>query len=365
MAKDYYQILGVEKEASEDEIKKAYRKLAHQYHPDKSGGDAARFKEINEAYQILSDKTKRAQYDRFGTAEPMGGFGSGQWGGGFPGGNVNWEGFGFDPSQFSGMGDMGDIFESFFEGIGMRPRHKTYERGADLEVQQSVTLEEAFRGVEKKIKLRTFVRCDACGGKGGEAGTAFEKCSTCDGRGEVREERRTFFGSFAQVKKCEKCRGTGEVPKKACHICKGSGRVESERTVSVDILPGIDDNQLIKIAGMGEAGERGTSAGDLYVRVRVVPHAVFERQGVDLFMAVDVTPLDLLRGKKVEVPTIGGGKLSLEIPAGWNLREPLRAKGEGMPHFGGRGRGDLFVHCIVRMPKEDSKLKKILDDFEK
>ena len=238
-------------------------------------------------------------------------------------------------------------------------------------MQQHITLEDAFRGAQKKVKYRTFVICATCKGNGADAGSGFEKCATCDGRGEVREERRTFFGSFAQVKKCDTCRGTGEVPKKACRACKGSGRLEEERTVAVDILVGIEDNQLIKIKGMGEAGERGTAAGDLYVRVRVAPHRVFERQGADLFTVHEVTPLDLLRGKKIEVPTISGGKLLLEIPSGWNMREPIRAKGEGMPHlnggsspFGSR-RGDLYVHAIVRMPKKaDAKLKQVLDQFE-
>jgi molecular chaperone DnaJ len=373
MPKDYYHILGITKTASDDEVKRAYRKLAHQYHPDKAGGDETRFKEINEAYQVLSDKSKRAQYDRFGTADPMGGFGAGagnpfggQWGaGGFPGGfNVNWEGAGFDPGQFSNMGDMGDIFESFFEGLGVRPKRKTYERGADLEVQEPVTLEEAFRGTVKKVKLRTFVRCEPCKGSGAESGSGFEKCAVCDGRGEVREERRTFFGSFAQVKKCDRCRGAGEVPKKACAACKGSGRMENDRTVSIDILAGVEDNQLIKIKGMGEAGERGTAPGDLYVRVRVARHRTFERQGADLIVAREVTPLDLLRGKKIEVPTIAGEKLSLEIPAGLDLREPLRVKGEGMPRFGSYGHGDLFVNLIVRAPKKPgAKLKQILDQL--
>jgi molecular chaperone DnaJ len=370
MPKDYYQILGVAKGASEDEIKRAYRKLAHQYHPDKTGGDEARFKEINEAYQVLSDKQKRAQYDRFGTADQFGtggqwAGGPGAWGaGGFPGGfNVNWEGF--DPGQFSNMGDMGDMFESFFEGLGMRPKRKTYEHGADLEAQESISLEEAFRGVVKKLKLRTFMQCATCKGTGAEAGSGFEKCATCDGRGEVREERRSFFGSFAQVKKCDRCRGTGQVPKRACTVCKASGRMENERGINLEILPGIEDNQLIKLKGMGEAGERGTAAGDLYVRVRVARHRVFERRGTDLVVAREITPFDLLRGKKIEVPTIEGGTLALEIPAGSDLRAPLRVKGEGMPQFGSYGRGDLYVNLIVRAPKKPGpKLKKLLDEFE-
>ena len=366
MAKDYYQILGVTKTASEEEIKKAYRKLAHQYHPDKPGGDEKRFKEINEAYQILSDRAKRAQYDRFGTAEP-------QFGGGWGGAQPNWGDFGFDvdPSAFGGMGagDFGDIFETIFEGFGMRPQRKTYERGSDLELHEEITLEEAFRGVTKRLRVPTLVKCDACHGKGAEAGSGFEKCATCDGKGEVREQRRTFFGNLSQVKTCATCHGTGDVPKKACSKCKGSGRVESIREFSVELLPGIEDNQLIKVKGMGEAGERGTEAGDLYVRVRVKPHDRFIRHGSDLVTTKELDIVGLLLGKKIEVPTISGGKIAIEIPAHFNLKEHLRVPGEGMPRFGSSshfgGRGDLLVNFIVKAPKKLSgKAKKLLEELE-
>jgi molecular chaperone DnaJ len=366
--KDYYTILGISRTASEDEIKKAYRKLAHQYHPDKAGGDEKKFKEINEAYQVLSDKNKRAQYDRFGTSDPMGGgfsSGGGQWGG-FPEGF----GFGFDPQSTGDMGDINDIFESFMEGLGMRQRRKTYEKGADLEVHEEITLEEAFRGVIKTLRLRTFVMCEKCKGKGAEPGSTFEKCATCDGQGEIREQRRTFFGTFSQVKTCTKCHGTGQVPKKACTTCKGSGRLESNREIKVELLPGIDDGQLIKIKGMGEAGERGTAAGDLYVRVRVAPHSMFERHGSDLLVRRELKVLDLLLGKKIDVPTISGGKVAVEIPANFNLKDNLRITGEGMPHFGGTssfsGRGDLLVSFIIKAPKKpDAKAKKLLEELER
>jgi molecular chaperone DnaJ len=368
MAKDYYQILGVVKGASEDEIKKAYRKLAHQHHPDKAGGNEAKFKEINEAYQVLSDKSKRAQYDRFGSAEPAAGFpgGGAQWSGGFPGGMG---GFGFDSQNMGDMGDLGDIFESMFEGFGGRPRRKTYEKGADLEMQEQITLEEAFRGLTKNVKLRVLAQCEKCKGKGAEAGTSFEKCATCDGQGEVREQRRTFFGTFSQVKVCDKCRGMGEIPKKACSACRGSGRVEANREVRVDIVAGIDDNQLIKIKGMGEAGERGTAAGDLYVRVRVRPHGVFQRHGADLVVPHELKLVDLLLGKKIEVPTISGGKIAVEIPQNFNLKDSLRIPGQGMPHFGSSfygGRGDLLVNFIVKAPKHPGgRAKKLLEELER
>lgn len=357
--KDYYSILGVQKTASEDDIKKAYRKLAHQYHPDKAGGDEAKFKEINEAYQVLSDKNKRTQYDRFGTAEPMGGFGNGagQGFGGFGG---------FDPSQFGDMGDFGDIFESFFEGMGVQPRRKTYEKGADLEMQEQISLEEAFTGTIKTVRLRTLVQCEKCAGKGAEPGSGFEKCSTCDGQGQIREQRRTFFGSFSQVKTCTKCHGTGEVPKKPCGVCKGAGRVDSTREVKIEIVAGIDDNQLIKVKGMGEAGERGTTAGDLYVRVRVRPSPVFARHGADLIVMKELRIIDVLLGKAVAVPVISGGTTTVEIPAGFNLKENLRISGQGMPHIGSRSRGDLLVNFVIKAPKKPgSKAKELLERLEK
>lgn len=358
MAKDYYNVLGIAKTATEDEIKKAYRKLAHQYHPDKTGGDDKKFKEINEAYQVLSDKQKRAQYDRFGTADPMGGQG------GFRGG------FGFDPSQFSDMGDLGDVMESIFEGFGVGPRRKTYEKGADLEIHEEITLEDAFRGVAKVLKLRVLSQCEKCKGNGAEPGSGFEKCPTCNGRGEIRVEKRSFFGTFSQVATCEKCHGTGEIPKKPCSVCHGSGRVEAARDVKVDLLPGIEDGQLIKIKGAGEAGERGTAAGDLYVRVRVKPHPIFERHGVNLIVSREANVIDLLLGKKIEVPTIEGKKIMVEVPAGFNLKENLRVPGEGMPHFGGSvfsagGRGDLYISFIIKAPKKlDGKARKALEEME-
>jgi molecular chaperone DnaJ len=370
--KDYYQILGIQKTASEDEIKKAYRTLAHRYHPDKAGGDEKKFKEINEAYQVLSDKNKRAQYDHFGSADASN-FGNGQWGG-FggasgaqgSGGQPNWEGMGFDPSQFGNMGDFGDIFESFFEGFGGQPRRKTYEKGADLEIHEQITLEEAFNGKVKTIRLKTFIQCAKCTGKGAEPGSGFEKCSTCDGRGEIREQRRTFFGTFSQVKACTKCHGSGEVPKKPCAVCRGAGRVQSEREAKIDIVAGIDDNQLIKVAGMGEAGERGTASGDLYVRVRVKPHPVFARSGNDLIVSHELKLIDLLLGKRIETPAISGGTITAEIPAGFNLKESLRIAGQGMPHIGSRARGDLLVNFVVKAPKKpNAKEKDLLEKLEK
>ncbi len=369
MSKDYYHILGVEKTASEEELKKAYRKLAHQYHPDRPGGNEQKFKEINEAYQILSDKAKRTQYDRFGTAEPnFGGHpNQGNAYGGFPNGEP-FEGFGFDPGQFSGMGDFSDIMDSIFEGMGVRPQRKTYERGSDIETQVDITLEEAFLGVSKTLHIRMLTMCETCKGKGAAAGSTFEKCTACDGKGEIREQRRTFFGTFSQVKACEKCHGTGEIPKNACSVCRGAGRVASVRDIKIEILSGIEDNQLIKVKGMGEAGERGVAGGDLYVRVRVARHPIFERQGNDLIVRHELNVLDLLLGKSIVVPTIEGKKISVEIPVGFNLKGSLRIPREGMPHFGATramfaaNRGDLLVDFVMKAPKPNGKLKKMLEE---
>ena len=354
--KDYYKVLGVAQGATEEEIKKAYRRLAHQHHPDKSGGNEQKFKEINEAYQVLSDRKKRETYDRFGTAEPGQGFG---------GGGVSWEGFGFDPQGFGDVGDFGDMFESIFENLGVRPRRKTYAHGSDLEIKQEISLEDALRGVVKHIDFKTLVQCAVCKGQGADQEAGFSQCATCGGQGEVRVERRSFFGSFSQVKQCSQCRGIGQIPKKACHACEGSGRVTAQRAVEVEILPGVEEDQLIQIKGMGEAGERGSAAGDLYIRVRVKPHPHFERRGSDLVVRRELKLADVLLGKKVEVPTLGGGILHVEIPAHFNLKDLLRIPGEGMPRFRASGRGDLLVDFILKAPKKIGvKARKALEDVQ-
>ena len=352
MAKDYYKILGVEKSASEDEIKKAYRKLAHQHHPDKSGGDEKKFKEINEAYQVLSDQEKRGRYDRFGSA-----FEGGSGFGGFPGGfNVD-----FDPSNMEDLSNIGDIFDVFFEGLGIK-RRKTYQRGSDAEVVKEITLEEAFRGTTAKISFDNFIQCRDCGGAGNFPKEGFLKCSMCDGRGEIRENRQTFFGQFSQVRVCAKCHGQGQIPNKVCKVCSGSGRVKARREINVAIAQGIADGQLIKITGGGQAGERGAGAGDLYVRIKVKPHHTFKRIGDDLIIRRDLDLVGVLIGKKVEVPTIAGGKILVEIPSGFNLRERLRISGEGMPKLGGFRRGDLYIEFDAVVPKADAKFKKFFEE---
>ena len=367
MAEDYYAMLGVSKTANEEEIKRAYRRLAQQYHPDRKGGDEQKFKKINEAYQVLSHKEKRAQYDRFGHAFSGGAPGAGQGFSGFEGFDVN-----FDNFNFGDMGDISDIFESFFGGLGGKKR-KTYTRGSDLQVMQNITLEEAYKGMKKHLDFELFVSCATCNGMGyfGKEGT--KTCEACNGRGEVKEVRRSFFGNFQQIRSCEKCFGSGQIPNKVCSACKGKGRVKQSKTVNVEILPGVLDGQLIKITGAGEAGERGAATGDLYVQVRIQPHKTFKRQGDDLLIVKEISPLAILLGKKIEIPTLSGEKIWAEIPAGFNLSEQLRVPGRGMPHFGSSAKlttsshshGDLYVKFEIRAPKKVShKAKKIFEDLE-
>lgn len=357
--KDYYKVLGVTKEASEEEIKKAYRRLAHQHHPDKTGGSEAKFKEINEAYQVLSDKNKRAQYDHFGTEEQFSGFGnagpSASWGFG------NFEGF--NPAD---MGDLDDVFSVFFEGMGFKSKRKTYQRGSDIEIAVEVTLEEAFHGARKEFRLKTLIACEKCKGQGSEPNIAMKTCTACNGQGEVKEQRKTFFGQFAQVRACDTCSGSGQVPEKACASCSGSGRATGERVTPINILAGIQSDQIIKVASAGEAGERGASAGDLYVHVHVKPHHVFGRQGDDLLTKKEISVFDVLLSRPVRIGTIDGKTVEVVLPPQFTPREYLRVPHEGMPRVGRTGRGDMLVEATLKTPKRLSeKEKAAIEEIEK
>jgi len=354
--KNYYEILGIEKSATEEEIKKAFRRLAHKYHPDK-GGDGNKFKEINEAYQVLSNKEKKAQYDKFGRV--FSGAGGQEYRTGFGG-------FDFDPSQsgnvqfdFSGLGDLSDIFETFFGRGGKR---RTYRRGADLEMREEIELEDAFYGTKKEISYATHVRCKACGGLGHDSAAGLDTCATCGGKGDVREARQTFFGNFVQVRTCPACGGGGKIPKKVCNECRGAGRLRDKKTVTAEIRPGIEDGQIIKITGAGEAGEKGAGEGDLYVRVNVKPHRVFFRKRDDLVVRKRVNILDILLGKEILVPLIERGNLAVGVPGGGDLKSALVVLGKGMPRRDGKGRGDLVVELEVKMPKKlSAKAKEALE----
>ena len=358
--KDYYKILGIEKNASEEEVKKAYRRLAHEHHPDKKSGNADKFKEINEAYQVLSNKDKRASYDRFGTADfGGGGFAGGPFGGGpgFDFGNIH-----FEYGAPGDMGNLGDIFDAFFEGMGVKEKRREYKSGADLELHETISLEEAFRGESRRVSVDVLISCEVCKGRGYDHEKGVKKCVTCAGRGEVRESRRTFFGNFSQVRACEDCKGTGEVPNSVCAHCKGEGRIRGKKDLAFQIIPGIEDGQIIKIKGAGEAGARGAASGDMYVRVKIEKHARFERTHADLALRHPLNIVKAFLGEKVELKGIDGKTIAVEIPAGHNLREPVRVRGEGMPHFGGSGRGDLYVSFDIVMPKKISaKAKELLE----
>ncbi len=361
---DYYKILGINKGASEEEVKKSFRKLAHKYHPDKKGGDEKKFKEINEAYSVLSDKKKREQYDKYGKVFE----GAGQEWRGEPFGGFGGAGdFGF---EFGGTGDLSDIFEAFFEGMGVKSRRRTYRRGADVEIIQEITLEESFSGTKREIKYKIAVSCDKCAGKGYDEKAGFDKCDVCGGQGEIKEMRKTFFGNFAQVKSCKKCFGNGQIPKNSCRHCGGSGKIAGERAVKLEIYPGVDNGQIIQIKGVGEAGESGAEAGDLYARIKIKHHPIFERRGNDLLIKKEISLINILLGKKIEIPAITGEKLTVEIPEDFDLRQPLTIPGKGMPVFGspagGFGRGNLIVEFKIKTPKKlSAKAKKILEELER
>ncbi len=362
---DYYKILGVDRGASESDIKSAYRKLAHKYHPDKAGGDDKMFKRINEAYQVLSNREKRAQYDRFGRTF------SGNAGSGPAGDASDWRNFGngfefgFDFGGFGENENLSDVFDAFFEGLGVKRKRRTYERGSDLELIEEVTLEEVFRGARKPLKFKTHVKCEMCSGLGHFPKDGFTSCSACDGRGEIQESRRTFFGNFTQVKTCGKCVGLGKIPNKICSRCAGIGRLQSDREVELTIAPGVADDQLIKIAGAGESGPRGASAGDLYVRINIKPHLRFTRVGDDLLVKEEVTLVDLLVDRTLQVKTISGGAITVHIPPGFRLGDRITVPGEGMPRLGTSLRGSLFVELDVKLPKRISeRAKELLEELK-
>ncbi len=357
--KDYYEVLGVERGASADDIKKAYRRLAHKYHPDRAGGDEKKFKEINEAYQILSDAQKRAAYDRFGHSfDGMGGMPRGAWGGGTNGSPFGWD---INFEGMDNMGDFGDVFDAIFEGLGVRPKRRSYQKGADLEMSVEVTLEEVKSGKSINLEYETLMTCRECGGLGNFPKSGFKECSACNGRGEVRESQNTFFGNFSQVTTCKNCRGSGQIPNKICTVCKGSGRVKGKRSVLLEIRAGIPEGQIIKVKGMGEAGQEGHEAGDLYVRISVLPHSVFRRIANDILRNLEVSVFDILLGRSVEVETLGGKKIKVQIPQGFDLNKELRVSGEGIT-----GEGDLILKLDMKTPRDVSvRAKKLIEELEK
>ncbi len=356
MAKDLYETLGVGKDAGADEIKSAYRKLAKQYHPDMNKGDdaaAQKFKEVNEAYQVLSDDQKRKQYDMFGSTDNMGG----QGGGGFSGFG------GFGDQGFEGFGGFGDIFENIFGG-GMRSRPANGpQKGQDIRVNMKITFEEAAFGVKKDIALNRNEKCEECGGTGAKKGAGRKTCPTCNGSGQVRTQQQSMFGSFVNVQTCETCGGEGTIVEEPCEKCKGSGSSMQQRNISINIPAGIDDGQIITMRGEGNAGKRGGPNGDLRIYITVKPHKLFERMGNDLYLDLGVSIVQATLGDEVQVPTLEG-KVKYKIPEGTQPGTVFRLKGKGVKVLNSNRTGDLYIRANVEVPKRlNDKQKKALKDF--
>jgi molecular chaperone DnaJ len=349
VAKDYYQILGIPRTASKEEVKKAYRAAAHKYHPDKSGGDEAKFKEANEAYQVLGDEAKRAQYDRYGEVPGNGGPQGGAGFGGFPGGEVNF--------------DFGDIFEGVFGGRQGGGRH--IRRGNDIAIDVELSFEESVFGAERRINLNKMNPCKKCEGSGSEAGTSRKKCDKCRGSGTIKELQRTFLGTFQQLRECDACHGAGEIPEKPCRDCHGTGVAKSADEVVIRVPAGIASGETMRVTGGGEAASHGVP-GDLYVRVRVRPHKVFRRDDKNILMDLDVSFSEVALGGEREIETLDG-KIKVKIPAGIDSHEILRLRGKGIPHgHAGSSRGDLLINILVKTPKKISRhARELLESLQK
>jgi molecular chaperone DnaJ len=351
--RDYYEVLGVQKGASDAEIKKAYRKQAKRYHPDVNSGDKvaeAKFKEANEAYEILSDSQKRAQYDQFGHAgiDPngFGGFGGG-----------------FSDVDFGGIGD---IFETFFGGGGFGRSSKSKngpQKGADLKYAVEITFKEAAFGVEKEVSVNRMENCPTCKGSGSMPGTSPSTCKHCNGSGQIQYKQSTPFGQFVNVKACDVCRGEGKIITSPCSTCNGKGKVRNSAKIKFNIPAGIDDSQTISLRGEGEPGTKGGPAGDLYITVRVKPHTLFQRQGNDVICEIPITFVQAALGSELEVPTLDG-KVKYSIPEGTQTGSIFRLKAKGIPFLRGNGRGDQYVKVTVEVPKKlNEKQKTILKGF--
>ncbi len=352
MAKrDYYEVLGVARDADEDTLKKAYRKLAMKYHPDRNQGDKdaePKFKELNEAYDVLKDGEKRAAYDRYGHAafdQAQGGGGGGRGGGPFGGG-------GFE-----------DIFEEMFSRFGGGGRGRAPSgRGADLRTDIEITLEEAYAGVRKTVRVASPVQCEACKGNGGEGGaTTASTCAGCNGTGKIRAQQ----GFFLIERSCPTCGGTGRTIKDPCKICQGAGRVQRERNVQVPIPAGVEEGMRVRLAGEGEAGMRGAPSGDLYVDVAIKQHALFQRDGSNIYVRVPLRMSQAALGGAIEVPTIDGGRAKVTIPPGAQSGDQFRLRGKGFAILRRSDRGDMYVQVAVETPLNLSKRQKeLMEEFD-
>jgi molecular chaperone DnaJ len=353
MTKDYYKILGVKKEATKEEIKKAYKKLAKKYHPDlnKDPEAAEKFKEVNEAAAVLADPQKRQQYDQFGTAD------FGQGAGGFDFRNFASQGFDFD-----------SIFENLFSGFGFGGfggRRQRSRRGRDLLFDLTITLEEAAKGTKKKIEIDKLVECEKCKGTGAEKGSKMKTCEQCNGTGVSRQTRRTPFGVFQTQTACRQCQGRGEYIEDPCPECQGQGRHEKEVEIEVKVPAGVAEGTQLRVKGEGEAGFQGSAAGDLYLRIHVKPHKIFERQGRELYIKAPLPFTTACLGGELEVPTLDG-KTKIKIPAGTQSGVIFRIKDKGMPDLHGYGKGGLNVEVYIDVPKKlTKKQKEALKSFDK
>jgi len=351
--KDYYKILGVSRNASQEEIKKAYYRLAHKYHPDK-GGDPEKFKEINKAYQILSDPEKRRQYDMYGQV-----FEGAQAG---PQTDFEW----FWKSPFSaGFEDLEDLLKDFF-GFGFDfefSRKKEPKRGSDVEIGVEMTLEDVLNGKKEKLLLQNWVKCQRCEGTGAEPRTKIIKCSMCGGTGKVKQIKNTFLGQITRTTVCPQCKGEGFVPETPCQVCRGEGRVKSREEIEVFIPPGVDHLQELRIPQKGDAGRKGGKPGDLYLKIYVKKHPLFERKGNDIFKKLKIPLSVAVLGEKVEVPTLEKEKVIFKIPAGTEDGEIFKISKKGLPKFSGLGRGDLYFKIKIAVPKTLTKTQREL--FEK
>lgn len=349
MAKrDYYELLGVSRNASVEEIKKAYRKLARQYHPDANPDDQnaeAKFKEISEAYVVLCDPEKRASYDRFGHA------------------GVDGQGFGGFNGGFGDFSGLGDIFEMFFGG-GTR-RRTGPERGSDIRADLEISLKEAAFGLEREIKVPRVETCSTCGGSGAAAGSKPVTCSACEGSGQVQFAQSTPFGRIVQSRTCDRCRGTGQIIEKPCPTCRSAGQVRKTRSIKVKVPPGVDTGSRLRLTGEGEAGLRGGPPGDLYVYIHVKPHRIFSREGDDLICEMSISFAQAALGDELEVPTLEGDA-KLKVPEGTQSGTIFRLKGKGVPHVSGYGRGDQHVRVKVVTPtKLSDKQRDLLKEFSR
>lgn len=370
MSKDYYDILGVNKNASQDEIKKAFRKKAHTHHPDK-GGDEAKFKEVNEAYQTLSNKNKRAQYDQFGSAFSNGGNGANGFSG-FNGQGFNWQDF----SRANGQGfqqninfdDLGDLFGDIFGGFGESRRSSSRPQqqvGEDIQITMDIDFQEAVFGTEKTIRLDKQVICSKCNGKGYEDGTKIITCPQCNGRGQIETVQRTIFGMFKSTSICPTCHGEGKKPEKYCSACHGSGRVKNKKDIKITIPAGISAGETIRVSGEGNVGHKGAEDGDLYISFKIKPDKEFKRDEHNILSQAEINISQASLGDKIQINTLDG-LVKLKIPAGTQSGKIFVLKGKGVPHLNSPSkRGDHLVEIIVKTPSRLSrKAKKLLEELQ-